>query len=264
MSLQDYFESRARDGSWSELYDGSPSPANYNFHTRRTAVRGMLDADATYQRILDVGCGTGDYAELATRHGGTFYGIDFSPTMVAQGRDKARTAGHPSHFFAGSGTELPCADDTFDLVIAIGYLPYFHDPRPAIDEIRRVLRPGGTLVAQASKADVMGWLDRHIVFPLRRLRHRQKAKPAALPAGWVNVRYAPRAFNRLITAAGFTRVDHTFNHFQSLPGPLRARWGHRHMRVSERMSRHPRLWRALAVNYVGKYRLNDGPASTGG
>lgn len=256
MSLQDYFEGRARDGSWSSLYDGPPDPSNYNFHTRRRAVFDLLAADGPFPRILDVGCGTGDYALLASRHRGAYFGVDFSPTMVARGRDRARAAGEPACFFAGSGVELPCADDAFDLVIAIGYLAYFHDPRPALGEIRRVLRPGGTLIAQISKADVMGWIDRRVIHPLHRLRHGPGAA-GAVPDGWVNLRYPPRDFDRLVTGAGFARTDRTFNHFQTLPGPLRRRWARQHMRASDALARHPSLWRSFAVNYIAKYRLPE-------
>ena len=70
VTLRDYFEQRASSGSWGSLYDGAPDPTTYNFTTRRAAVAALLAADGAYPSVLDVGCGTGDYAEIAACHDG--------------------------------------------------------------------------------------------------------------------------------------------------------------------------------------------------
>ncbi len=243
MSVRDYFEQRAREGSWGSLYDGPAGVHNYNFLTRREAVLGLLKADGRFARVLDVGCGTGDYAEIATRHGGAYHGIDFAAGMITGARRRAASAEHAPRLLVGSGEALPYADGCFDLVLGLGYVAYFTDPRPALREIGRVLRPGGTAVLQVAKVDVVGWLERRLA----------RAKPT-LPPGWVNVRYSQGELDRLMKEAGFERVGFVFNNFSTLPGFLRRRYPSVMVRVSEALTRRrPNLWRPLAVNYIGKY-----------
>ena len=130
MSLRDYFDQRAREGSWGALYDGAaPTQATYNFLTRRQAVFELLEQRGPFESILDVGCGTGDYAGLADRHGGHYHGVDFAPEMVRAARERAEASGRPGRFVIGAGDELPYADGAFDLVVALGYIAYFRDPR---------------------------------------------------------------------------------------------------------------------------------------
>ena len=256
MSLRDYFEQRAQDGSWASLYRGPPDARTYNFLTRRDAVLRLLAADGAFPRILDVGCGTGDYAEVAARHGGVYHGIDFAPTMVREAQRTTNGSGEraasTARFAVADGQALPFAADAFDLVLGLGYIAYFADPRPAIGELRRVLRPGGTLVLQVAKPDLFGWLDR-VLFERRQRRRAQEA----LPDGWVNVQYSGHALDRLLAAAGFRRTDRTFNHVHAMPGFLRRRHPQRAIRMSEALTRGRGSWwwRALAVNYIGKYVL---------
>jgi ubiquinone/menaquinone biosynthesis C-methylase UbiE len=99
---------------------------------------GPLDA-------LDVGSGTGFLAlELAAR-GHRATGIDFAPAMVAKARDKAASLGLAARFEEGDAENLPYADGSFDLVISRHVLWTLPHPERALDEWRRVLRPGGRL-----------------------------------------------------------------------------------------------------------------------
>ncbi len=249
MSLRDYFEQRAQEGSWASLYRGPADARTYNFLTRRDAVLRLLAADGAFPRVLDVGCGTGDYAEIAVQHDGAYHGVDFAPGMVRQARASAPAGGAALRLAVAEGRELPFADDAFDLVLALGYIAYFADPRPAIGEVRRVLRRGGTLIMQVAKPDLFGWLDRVI------LERRQRQR-VALPEGWVNVRYSGRALDRLLAEHGFRRTGRAFNHVHAMPGFLRRRYPRRAISISEALSRgRGRWWRPLAVNYIGKYAL---------
>ena len=99
---------------------------------------GPLDA-------LDAGSGTGFLAlELAAR-GHRVTGIDFAPSMVARARDKAAALGLRARFDEGDAENLPYANGSFDLVISRHVLWTLPHPGRALDEWRRVLRPGGRL-----------------------------------------------------------------------------------------------------------------------
>jgi SAM-dependent methyltransferase len=243
--LRDYFERRAREGSWGVLYDGPPTLDNYNFLTRRDAVLRLLEADGPYQRVLDVGCGTGDYAGVALRHGGEYHGVDFSAGMIAGARERTSAAGQAARLAVAAGDALPYANDSFDLVLGLGYIAYFQDPAPPLNEIRRVLRPGGTAILQVAKADVCGWLDERLA----------RTAPS-LPPGWVNVRYSRRGLDGLMATAGFECAGFAFNNFHTLPRALRRRYPNLFVRLSEFLTRTgSSVFSPLAVNYVGKYVL---------
>lgn len=104
------------------------------------------------QSVLDVGCGTGSLAIAAKRRVGplgSVHGIDASPEMIARARKKARKAGMDVTFTDGVVEGLPCPDEHFDAVLST--LMLHHLPRAAreqcVREIRRVLKPGGRVLA---------------------------------------------------------------------------------------------------------------------
>ena len=254
MGLKDYFEQRAREGSWGSLYDGAPDLRNHNFLTRRAAVFDLLESDGPFARVLDVGCGTGDYVEIASRHDGAYFGLDFSAGMICEARRRTAAAGHAAHLVVGSGERLPYRKAAFDLVLALGYIAYFHDPGLPLGEIRRVLRPGGVLIMQCAKPDLVGWIDRVVLSPLIALVRRRRRPHVEAPEGWVNVRYSGRALDALARRAGFERTDRAFNNFNVLPWFLRRRFPDRAIQLSEALTyRRPSWWRFLAVNYIGRY-----------
>jgi demethylmenaquinone methyltransferase/2-methoxy-6-polyprenyl-1,4-benzoquinol methylase len=94
------------------------------------------------ERILDIACGTGTSSVALTRTGATVVGLDFSPGMLAQARRKHSTL----EFVQGDATKLPFVSDEFDAVTISFGLRNVVEPKLAIDEMYRVLKPGGRLV----------------------------------------------------------------------------------------------------------------------
>jgi ubiquinone/menaquinone biosynthesis C-methylase UbiE len=104
------------------------------------------------ESVLDVGCGTGTLAIAAKRRvgpAGSVYGIDASPAMIARATNKAKKAGTEVIFENGLAESLPFPDARFDVVLSTVML--HHLPRKArqqgVREMRRVLKPGGRLLA---------------------------------------------------------------------------------------------------------------------
>lgn len=93
-------------------------------------------------QVLDVGCGDGSAsgAWLAGRCGG-YVGVDVSPAAV----ESARASGLDARTIDDAG-ELPFPGESFDAAICTEVLEHLFDPLGALAEIRRVLRPGGTVV----------------------------------------------------------------------------------------------------------------------
>lgn len=125
--------------------------------------RAVFDAlgVAAGESALDVGCGTGGSVRaLATRfpEAGLVVGIDKSETMVAEAR--ARTAAAPPagacapvEFRVADAHELPFPDASFDAAYSLRVFEIIGDPRAALAEMARVLRPGGRVVVNGPDVD---------------------------------------------------------------------------------------------------------------
>jgi ubiquinone/menaquinone biosynthesis C-methylase UbiE len=99
------------------------------------------------ESVLDVACGTGVVARLAAArvHGGRVAGLDLNAGMLAVARSIPAAAGAPIEWHEASALDLPFPDTTFDHVLCQFGLMFFPDRSAALQEMRRVLRPGGRL-----------------------------------------------------------------------------------------------------------------------
>ena len=73
-------------------------------------------------------------------------GIDLSPAMLEQAREKARELGMEASLREGDAQDLPFPDEAFDTVVCTPSLCNIPDDRRAVAEMKRVLRPGGRLL----------------------------------------------------------------------------------------------------------------------
>lgn len=111
---------------------------------QREEVRALL-ALQTGDRVLDIGCGPGILAgEMADEVGlsGGIWGIDISETMLGLA-EKRRAAKNMIALQLGRAEELPFADHTFDAAVAVQVYEYVTDIDRALEELFRVLKPGG-------------------------------------------------------------------------------------------------------------------------
>lgn len=99
-------------------------------------------------------------------------GIDLSPEMLERARQRAAELGRPVELHEGDAHDLPFQDAAFDTVICTYSLCNIPDPQRAVNEMKRVLKPGGKLVLvdhirAASKP--LFWLQKAIEFATARL-----------------------------------------------------------------------------------------------
>jgi SAM-dependent methyltransferase len=104
--------------------------------------------------VLDVACGPGNFSrEFARAVGpdGLVVGIDASQTMLGRGVEELVSAG-PANvaLIRGDATSLPFRDSSFDAACCFAALHLFADPFEALDEICRVLAPGGRIAIMTS------------------------------------------------------------------------------------------------------------------
>lgn len=117
---------------------------------RRQIARLLEHVPSPPRSILDLGCGPGVSSfELAERSGAQVLGLDFSERMIqlAQARHAAEF-GHLERlsFVQGDAAALALPDQSVDLVTGHSFLYLVHDRAAVLSEVRRVLRPGGSLV----------------------------------------------------------------------------------------------------------------------
>lgn len=93
--------------------------------------------------VLDVGCGTGALTREAAKCAASVTGFDLSESMLGVARQICPTV----TFRQGSVAELPFDDSTFDAVISAFMLMFVPDPKNAVGQFQRVLRPGGRIAA---------------------------------------------------------------------------------------------------------------------
>lgn len=98
-------------------------------------------------RVLDVGCGNGYVLFQYARNGAEVSGVDLTATAVDLSRKRFTLGGVPGTFVEIDGQHLPFPDDYFDIVCSMGVLHHISNPQPTVDEIYRVLKPGGRLIA---------------------------------------------------------------------------------------------------------------------
>ena len=118
----------------------------------------LIDFDGCRgKRVLEVGCGAGvDLARFA-KGGAVVTGVDIAPAAIDLAKTNFAQQGLAGDFRVADGESLPFADSSFDFVYAHGVVQYTAHDRALVDEVRRVLVPGGTAVFQVYNR--ISWLN---------------------------------------------------------------------------------------------------------
>lgn len=98
------------------------------------------------KKVLEVGCGVGTDLSQFAEHGAVVTGIDLSEKSVVLAKKRFEIFGLKGDLKVGDAENLPFVDNQFDLVYSIGVLHHTPDTQKAINEIYRVLKPGGQTI----------------------------------------------------------------------------------------------------------------------
>ncbi|MEU7115135.1 class I SAM-dependent methyltransferase [Streptomyces sp. NPDC046182] len=160
---------------------------------------------AAPDRVLDVGCGTGQTTRLASlrAHDGHVVGIDLSAPMLDRARRDAAAEGLDNVTFEQGDAQVhPFPDDGFDVLLSRGGVMFFADLVAAFTNLRRALQPAGRLAFLGPRP---GDLDSAFARATAALSpFLREASPASRGMGSL---HAPARIRRVLTSAGFTDID---------------------------------------------------------
>ncbi|PRX96137.1 class I SAM-dependent methyltransferase [Allonocardiopsis opalescens] len=129
---------------FAEAYTALNESGVQNAYYERPALL-ELAGDVAGRRILDAGCGSGPLFAALRDRGAAVTGVDVSAGMLELAR--RRLGAGADLRLADLAHPLPLPDGSFDDVVASLVLHYLRDWGPTLTELRRVLRPGGRLIA---------------------------------------------------------------------------------------------------------------------
>jgi len=103
---------------------------------------GFVERHARGAELLEVGCGTGLLLSRFERFARAAHGVDLSPGMLTKARERGLSVKE------GSATELPYSSSSFDVACSFKVLAHVPEIKQAMSEMFRVVRPGGTVIAE--------------------------------------------------------------------------------------------------------------------
>lgn len=122
------------------------------YHRSAQQVAEMVAPGST---VLELAPGPG-YLSIELARLGNYHivGLDISATFVEIAREKAREAGVAIDFRQGNASHMPLADASFDCIVCSAAFKNFSEPLQALDEMFRVLKPGGKALIIDLRPDV--------------------------------------------------------------------------------------------------------------
>ena len=168
-----------------------------------------------HERVLDVGCGSGNHLLYASRLGMDITGIDASPYMITLARNRL---GNRCELKKAYAEDLPYEDNQFDIVFLINTLEFLDDPLVALEEAGRVAKRGIYIVFFNSISRYCRWqkicgkfsmnlFSRVKPYSLWKIKKLLNKAYGPAPITWRSDYLFPAFFNNI----GFPLIPHSFS-----------------------------------------------------
>lgn len=170
------------------------------------------------ERVLDIGCGTGNHLLFFSRLGLDISGIDASPYMIEKAKKRL---GHCCTFKKGIAENLPFDDNEFDLAVFICTLEFLDDPLQALREAGRVANRKvfigviNSLSLSGLKKRIQGYLGDPLFshtkfFNLWQLKSLLKTAYGPVPLNWGSIKLYPHFIKEIRPVKGhFWNWEHS-------------------------------------------------------
>lgn len=252
------------NGTWEELSSRPVDCVSYTLVTRRRAVEELLTPHVwSGTRAVDVGCGTGELVPFYVRAGARYVGIDFSSEMIKRARAKFApdVSKGRADFIEGDSEVLPVGDEEADVVSSVAVIEYLPRPGRSLDEIARVLRPGGVAVISVPNKSGLNFKARRVAEPAVRLllplylKLRGGSRRHVVTMHIRHEHYDPEELDGMMRERGFAKLEGRFANFTVILYPVDHFMPKTYMRISEFVERTGRqvVFRRFASNYIGLY-----------
>ena len=229
-AVRQHFEEHAED--WLAIYSGEGLNA-LNIQLRKERVLKLIDSlslpEATY--ALDLGCGTGLMCVELLRRGFRVLGVDVAEGMLELARKNCadQVLASQADFRLGNAEQIEFEDASFDLVVAMGLIEYLRWDRWSLQQMLRVLKPGGYLIVTAPNkvrlsrlistlADPVRMMKRLLLRPLRRCSSQdQMRNNGPVSETFQRKLYLPGRLNRTLDQLGFEVLSSDSHGFGTFP-----------------------------------------------
>ena len=166
------------------------------------------------ERVLDVGCGTGNAALVAAARGARVVGVDPALRLLDVARAAAAARGLKATFVQGEAAALPLEDASADAVVSVFGVVFAPHAAAAAAELARVTAPGGRIVLSA-------WLPGGAISQVNRIGQQEVMRALGAPAGPPPFAWHDRdALERLFAPHGFSIAveEHRLSFTAASPG----------------------------------------------
>jgi ubiquinone/menaquinone biosynthesis C-methylase UbiE len=198
------YKGMGMEGSVARWYDRTTRKDMPEFQALATRIAALVPARGA---VLEVAPGPGFLSIELAKRGFDVCGVDISKTFVDLARHNAAAAGVGVRFEVGNAAALPIQDASQDFVVCRAAFKNFSEPLEALFEMRRVLRPGGTVLLTDMRRDAsvveirryvdglgVSWINRLFMMVTFRAMLIRRAYPIddirrmTAQAGWIDPR----------------------------------------------------------------------------
>jgi SAM-dependent methyltransferase len=172
-AIRSYYSAKelAAQESWSSYFQHTPAQIAALWTERLSDLTRWTNGRAP--RVLDIGCGWGDFLHFAQERGWQASGFEFSESVARVAREKYGLCVR-----VGSLEEMGFAEKSFDLITLWHVLEHLREPRAALSRIQSILAPGGLLALEVPNLNFLA--RKSWRYPMSRTLHLYHFSPATL------------------------------------------------------------------------------------
>ena len=171
------------------------------------------------KKILELGCGRGDFLLECYTEGLDVIGIDINPEYIKISEEKIKKSGFKPHIILAKGEELPFEDNDFDFINCVEVLEHTNDPKKVLMECYRVLKDNGQIFITIHnrfgakdahyKLWFLNWLPKFLKNKYIKLMGKEKEKQRHSGAQGINEMhyFTYKIFKKMVQKIGFSTKD---------------------------------------------------------